>query len=128
MTRKPHPNWTETETVATQRLFIGPALPLSVWPYRGRWHWCHENTKERGDAAAFDAAKLAAEDSMLAHAKLVIATLEPCQAATPAPKCLSQSPGDPNDEADPPVTCTREKGHRGKHAGGTRCGALEWER
>lgn len=42
--------------------------------------------------------------------------------------CGSQSPGDPNgeDEEDMPVTCSRKPGHQGKHAGGVRCGTVEW--
>lgn len=42
--------------------------------------------------------------------------------------CGAQSPGDPTDEDDPPVTCTREPGHEGKHAGGMSGGTVEWER
>lgn len=38
---------------------------------------CHQNTQERGVADTLDAAKLAAEDSMLAHARLVVETLRP---------------------------------------------------
>lgn len=41
--------------------------------------------------------------------------------------CLSQSEGDPNDENNLPVTCSREKGHKGKHAGGCMCGTIEWD-
>jgi hypothetical protein len=42
--------------------------------------------------------------------------------------CRAQSPGNfDGDEADYPVTCSRPKGHEGKHAGGSRCGSLEWQ-
>lgn len=42
--------------------------------------------------------------------------------------CLEKSPGDEDDPEDPPVTCTREKGHDGDHEGGTRCGTVAWPR
>lgn len=41
--------------------------------------------------------------------------------------CGAQSPGDPHDEDDPPVTCTREPHKDGLHEGGTRCGTLTWK-
>lgn len=42
--------------------------------------------------------------------------------------CGAQSPGDPDDEDNPPVTCTREPGHEGQHAGGMSGGTVEWEK
>ena len=42
-------------------------------------------------------------------------------------RCLAQSPGDPDDEDDLPVTCTREAGHDGEHEGGTRGGTVAWK-
>lgn len=77
MTRKPHPNWTEEG--GSHWLRIGPALTLPLYAALTgtEWHWCHQNTQERGVADTLDAAKLAAEDSMLAHARLVVETLRP---------------------------------------------------
>jgi hypothetical protein len=42
------------------------------------------------------------------------------------PMCGNTSPGNWDDPDDFPVTCSHEKGHEGKHAGGTRCGTIEW--
>jgi hypothetical protein len=42
------------------------------------------------------------------------------------PTCGDMSPGNWDDPDDFPVRCSREKGHEGKHAGGTRCGTIEW--
>ena len=125
-TRLPHPDW-ELESF-DWRLQFDNSLPLIVFPSHDLmgWKWCAQDALVRGSAATADEAKLAAEDAMIAHARKVIEQLSACRAETKAPKCLSQSPGDPNDENDPPVTCTREKGHKGKHAGGTRGGSLEW--
>ena len=51
----------------------------------------------------------------------------PCPGCGERPSiCAAQSPGDPDDEDDPPVTCTREPGHEGAHEGGTRCGTVSW--
>lgn len=74
-TRKPHPNWTEEGGEHWFR--IGPELTLPLYVgFRGtQWHWCHQNTQECGAADTLEAAKLAAEDSMLAHARLVVETL-----------------------------------------------------
>lgn len=75
--RKPHPNWTKGG--GSHWFHIGPTLtlPLYVGLVGTEWHWCHQNTQERGVADTLDAAKLAAEDSMLAHAQLVVETLKP---------------------------------------------------
>ena len=41
-------------------------------------------------------------------------------------RCASQSPGSPDDADDPPVTCSRERGHDGQHEGGCRGGTASW--
>ena len=40
--------------------------------------------------------------------------------------CASQSPGSPDDADDPPVTCSRERGHDGQHEGGCRGVTASW--
>lgn len=44
-----------------------------------------------------------------------------------AEACASQSPGSPDDADDPPVTCSRERGHDGQHEGGCRGGTVGWD-
>lgn len=70
-----------------------------------------------------------ARDLFLARAARAGSPPATMLAVPPATRiCGAQSPGDPDDKDDPPVTCTREPGHEGRHAGGTRCGTLEWAR
>jgi hypothetical protein len=40
--------------------------------------------------------------------------------------CGSLSSENWDDEDSPPVKCSKDKGHRGKHEGGTRCGTISW--
>lgn len=88
--------------------------------------WTHANECASGileddDAEGRVAALLKENEALRQFVKRCVKDIQRAESI-----CGAQSPGDPNDEDDPPVTCTEPPGHSGKHAGGTRCGTIEW--